>query len=989
MKYIYLILALTGLSFLQASAQTARPLSGTVIDSTKLTLPGSSVKYKDELGDSTVTSTDVNGKFTFPAVKGNKITLTISSIGYQGIIKHYTIPADGKAVALDPIVLKSSVRQLGAVTIVGVNPVVFKEDTVQYSVSAYKVRENAPIEDVIKKIPGIDVDKDGNVTAQGKQVTKVRVNGKDFFGGDVQSATKNLPADVIESVQIVDDYGDQANLTGIKTGEPNKILNFTIRKDKNYGYFGQATAGDGRDLLPKEADADVKNENRYVGLLNIFKFKGDQQIALLGSINNTNVNTFSYGTPTTGGGGGGFGGGGGGRGNALRGGNNGSTTNANGITNAHSIGLNFRDQWGKALSVYGSYSFTDNTTFTNSTVIQKNNSLDASTSNQQSQTTSNPTNHRFNFNLEWKPDTLNYLKVTPTFTYAGSDVSSVDNVISQRTNQSGQPFTNLAYTSTSTTNSVSPNYGLTGFYNRRFKNSKRNLNIGFSASTGYTYQFDNPIYNYTAGAGTAPANQVTYTDSKNHSYGVNGSYLEPIGKVSFLELNYALNYSFTSSDKEADTVYALDPTRYHRYDLLSNRYQYTFTTNRFGLNYRIIEKKYNVTLGIGGQPAKLDGVNLFTNVRTSISTFNVIPAASFNYMFSRSQALRFNYNGASNQPTFDQLQPVIDFTNALYPVQGNPNLKPEFSNNLSLRYNAFSFQTGNIFFINANYTQTDHKIVQNVVFYPARFTAATLAANPDLKKYQNTNLVQYLNADGYYTYGANVLYSKPWKERRYTLIFGSGISYTNNVGYTQTVDSLNNTSPLAKNIAKTLTVTPQLRFRVNINDVIDAEAFSRLSLNKIDNTLLTAGTQNTNIRSLDLGVNGKNYVWKDWTFSYDYTKTLNYGYDSKLNVKNPNIFNAYVERRFLKDYRGTLRLAMYDIFNENTGFSVTNTGSIVTQTNVNRLGRYALLTFTYRLQKFAGKAPSNPERGFRGGDRPGGGPPGGGMGGPPPGGGPM
>ncbi|PAW92667.1 hypothetical protein CKK33_03820 [Mucilaginibacter sp. MD40] len=978
MKYFYLIWILVGVSAFNANAQSGRSLNGSVVDSTKLSLPGSSVKYKSELGDSSVTSTDINGKFNFQGVKGTKITLTISSIGFDGLIKHYTLQPGTNPVTLDPIVLKSATRQLGAVTIVGVNPVVFKEDTVQYSVSAYKVRENAPVEDVLKKIPGIDVDKDGNVTAQGKQVTKVRVNGKDFFGGDVQSATKNLPADVIESVQVIDDYGDQANLTGIKTGEPNKILNFTIRKDKNYGYFGQATAGDGRDLLPKQADADIENNNRYIGLLNFFKFKGDQQISVLGSINNTNVNTFSYGSPTSGGGGGGGFGGGGGRGNALRGSSS-STTNANGVTNAHSIGFNYRDQWGKTLSVYGSYSFSDNTTFTNSTVIQKNSSLQQSTSNQQSQTTANPVNHRFNFNLEWKPDTLNYLKVTPTFNYAGSDVSSFENSVSQRSN-----VTNLAYTSQSTSNSTSPSYGVSGFFNRRFKHSKRNLNIGFNANISQTNQFDNPIYTYTAGAGTAPANQVTYTDSKNNTVGINGSYQEPVGKVSFLELNYAFNRSFTSSDKEADTVYAYNPTRYHRYDLLSNQYQYTFITNRFGLNYRIIEKKYNLTLGVGGQPSQLDGVNLLTNVRTSVNTFNIIPAASFNYIFSRSQAFRFNYNGSNNQPSFDQLQPVIDFTNALYPVQGNPNLKPEFTNNLSARYNAFSFQTGNIFLIGANYTQTDHKIVQNVVFYPARFLPSVLAANPDLKKYQNTNLVQYLNADGYYTYGGNFLYSKPWKERKYTLIFGGQVSYTNNIGYTQTVDSLNNVSAMAKNIAKTLTFAPQLRFRVNVNDIIDAEAFSRMSLNKISNSITTNGNQNTNIRSFDLGINGKNYVWKDWTFSYDYTKTLNYGYDAKLQVKNPNIFNAYVERRFLKDHRGTLRLAAYDIFNENTGFSVTNTGSIQTETNVNKLGRYFLLSFTFRLQKFAGKAPSSPDRFMRGDRGPGAGgppppPPGGGM----------
>lgn len=985
MKYLYLILALVCLNISRSAAQTARPISGSVVDTTKLTLPGSNVKLRTELGDSSITIADVNGKFTFPSVKGNKITLTVSSIGFEGLIKHYTLQDDGKPVVLDPIVLRSATKQLGVVTIVGVNPIVFKEDTVQYSVAAYKVRENAPIEDVLKKIPGVDVATDGTVSSQGKQITKVRVNGKDFFGGDVQSATKNLPADVIESVQIIDDYGDQANLTGVKTGEPNKILNLTIRKDKNYGYFGQATAGDGSDALPKEPG--VTNANRYIGLLNFFKFKGDQQISVLGNLNNTNVNTFSYGTAAGGAaGGGGIGGGGGGRGNALRGASSSSTTSAPGITNARSIGLNFRDQWGKKLSVYGSYSFTNNSTFTSSTTQQNNTSLNPSTSNQQSTGTSSPTNHRFNFNLEWKPDTLNYLKVTPTFSYAGSDITSLDSQTLSRKN-----IQELAYSSTTISNSTAPNYGITGFFNRRFKNTKRNLNIGFSANTVNSSAFQSLVNKYTLGDPTAPLDQKIYSTNRTTSYGANVSYLEPIGKVSFLEANYAYNYSFTSNNVETDTL-NLSTNNYDRYDFLSNNYKYTFTTNRFGLNYKIIEKKYNLTLGIGGQPSSLSGTNIKTGVQTNFSTFNIIPAASFNYNFSRSQALRFNYSGTSSQPAFNQLQPVIDFTNALYPVQGNPNLKPSFSNNLSLRYNMFSFQTGNIFLVGVNFTQTDHQIVQNIVSYPAKFDAAVLAADPSLKRYQSTNLIQYLNADGYYQAGANFMYSKPWSERKYTLIFTGQVNYTNNINFTQTVDSLNNITPMAENFAKTLTIAPQLRFRMNITDVIDAEVFSRLTLNKITNSLNTPLTsQNTNIHSVDLGINGKNYIWKDWTFSYDFTKTLNYGYSSSLNVKNPNILNTYVERRFLKDHRGTLRFAAYDLFNENTGFSVVNTGGATTQTNINRLGRYYLLTFTFRLQKFSGKTPSSPDRSFRGdgggGNRPPGG--GGGMGGPPPGGGLM
>lgn len=977
MKYLFLFLTAVSFSVLTTNAQT-RVVQGTVLDSTKLSLPGSNIRLTSEKGDSTIAITDIKGKFTFSAVKGTKINLAITSIGFQAIIKHFTLDNGTAPVVLAPFILKSDTRQLAQVTIVGVNPVVFKEDTVQYSVSAYKVRENAPIEDVLKKIPGIDVAKDGTVSAQGKQVTKVRVNGKDFFGGDVQSATKNLPADVIESVQVVDDYGDQANLTGVKTGEPNKILNFTIRKDKNYGYFGQTTVGDGKDALP--TNPGVTNDNRYVGLLNYFKFKGDQQISVLGSLNNTNVNTFSFGSATggaAGGGGFGGGGGGGGRGNALRGGSTGSTTNANGVTNAHSIGLNFRDQWGKNLAVYGSYSFSDNTTFTNSTTLQTNNFTTPSTSNQISQETNNPVNHRLNFNIEWKPDTLNYLKVTPTFTYNGSDISSIDNVSSTRGGN-----TNLAYTSTSTTNSTAPNYGLTGFYNHKFNGTRRNIQFGFSASTNKNTQYDNPIYNYTVGVPTAPINQVINTNGRTNAYGLNVSYLEPIGKVSFLELRYDFNHSYTSSNIETDTLFATTPNRYNQYDLLSNNYNYTFTTNRFALNYKIIEKKYNVTVGVGAQPAQLDGTNVKNNVSTSISTFNIIPTASFNYNFARNKSLRLNYNGNSNQPAFNQLQPVIDFSNALYPVQGNPDLKPEFANNLSLQYNAFSFQTGNIFLIRGQFTQTDNKIVQNTITYPTRFSQAALAADPTLVNLQNTNLTKYLNTSGYYTATGNILYSKPWSERKYTVIFGSSVGYTNNIGFSQSVDSNNVASAVDKNIAKTFTVAPQFRFRVNVTDIIDAELNTSYALNKTVNSLNTALlSQNTNIRALNLGVNGKNYILKDWTLSYDYTKTFNYGYASSIPIKNPNIFNAYIERRFLKDHRGTLRLAAYDIFNENTGFSTTTNGSIVTQTNVNRLGRYALLTFTLRLQKFSGKAPSaEPGRGFRtggGGGDGGGRPPGG------------
>ncbi|NNU34897.1 hypothetical protein HK413_14110, partial [Mucilaginibacter sp. S1162] len=365
--------------------------------------------------------------------------------------------------------MKPESRQLKEVVIIGVNPIKFKEDTIDYKIAAYPVRENAPVEDVLKKMPGVDVDNNGNVTAQGKSITKIRINGKDFMGGDVQSATKNIPADILESVQVIDDYGDQANLTGVRTGEPNKILNFTIRNDKNYGYSLQANAGAGKDALPQAPG--IENANRYVGSVNFFNFKGNRQLTVLGNINNINTNTFNFGG---GGGGGNFGGGGGGGqrgGGAQRGGNNGLASVKDGITIARAIGTNYRDQWGKNISVYGSYSFSDNSTYTNSNTERKNNGAGTTNTNQTT-ANDNPINHRFNFNLEWKPDTVNYLKISPSFNYSSTNSTSTENVNYQ---QGGT--TTQAYTTNLRSNSTAPSFGGNLLFNHRFEKRGRNFSL--------------------------------------------------------------------------------------------------------------------------------------------------------------------------------------------------------------------------------------------------------------------------------------------------------------------------------------------------------------------------------------------------------------------------------------------------------------------------------------------------------------------------------
>ena len=941
------------LLFVHLATAQNRTVRGTVTDSAKIAIPGTTVKLITGLKDTLVTTTSTKGYFRFNTVKSSRITLLFSSMGYQGLIRHYTL-ADTGTLSVDTVILKIDSRMLNQVNIVGVTPVTFKEDTIEYKVSAYKVRDNAPIEDVIRKLPGVDVDANGNITAQGKQVAKVRVNGKDFFNGDVQAATRNIPADIVENVQMIDDYGDQANLTGVKTGDPTKIMNITIKASKNHGFTGQATLGDGSDILPKQPG--VQSDNRYQGLLNDFIFNGDQQIAVLGNVNNTNVNTFSFGTPTPPPAGGDLlsskklaadilqaashsGG-------KLALGSGGNFTSqasgVNGITDTHAAGLNFRDQWGKNLSVYGSYSFSDNTVFTTTNTLQQNTTLsDLGTTNDMNRETDKNINHSVQWNMEYKPDAVNYLKITPSFSWAGSNGMQTAQYISTRNDT-----VNSAYNATTGSKLSSPNYGLTALFNHRFKKQGRDLSVNLSANSNTTQFYQNPVYNFTAGPASIPDQQIQ-ADSRTNSFAASISYLEPLGRYSFLQVNYASSFSKTSSTRATE---ALDTITHLFYpdSTLSNQYHYTFITNRLGLNFNYSQKeKYNYTLGLAVQPTELDGYTPATGRDINRTTFNIVPTAHFVYNFSRNKIFTLNYSGTSNEPSFIQLQPVTNFSNASYPVQGNPELKPSFTNTLSLQYNFFDFGNSRTLFTNLSFAQTQNQVLTNTVIYPANY-----APNPLL---DNVYLTKYLNAGGYYTASGYFSYTNPWDNRKFSVSLNGTMRFTNNVGYITNIDPTTYDETTEKNIARNWLIAPGLRFRADLPEVIDAQISTNYAINRTINTVQNNFTNSTdNIRAWNIGLSGKNY-FNDWTLSYDYSKIFNYGYAETIHATNPNLLNMYLERRFLTGHRATIRLAVFDLFNQNTGFSSTTSSGYITQTNTNRLGRYYLASFTLRLQKFAGK----------------------------------
>jgi len=902
-------------------AAPAREVFGTVTDSVGV-VPGITVKLTSPT-DSVVVITNLKGIYDFPIVKAKNFKLTVTGIGYQGISRKFVMDNSNKPVKLDPIKLKVQTNVLNTITIKGIIPMVIKEDTIEYQANAYKVRDGSPVEELLKKLPGVSVDANGNVTAQGKQVKKVRVDGKDYFTDDVQTATQNLPADIVETIQIIDDYGDQANLTGIKTGDPDKVLNITIQKGKRKGKFGYGTIGDG-------------NDGRYLGRLSANDFNNDQQIALLGTLNNNNTNVFNLAQA----------GGSGGR-SGRSGGNSSSgsgVSTANGITDNKSLGFNYRDSWGKKITVYGSYSFADKNTKTTNTSLQQDIFQSGSLiDNDNTNDINHSINHRFDFNMEYKIDTLNYIKFNPKFSYGSSTDNNTD-VFSNMRNDATVNGNEYALT-----NTTAPSGGATLLYNHKFRKKGRNFSLNGSYNYSKNMQGFNDQYTTLQDSIVNPLYQQINTNSSTSSFSLHASYLEPLGKTTFLETNYTYSYTNTDNDRYN---YRIDPTTGAQtyVDSLSTLYNYQFVYQRFGFNLRGIKPKYNYTVGLAAQPSTLTGES--GSFYKPTSTFNWVPTARFVYNFQKSQVLTINYSGNSGEPTFAQLQLKPDYSNPENVIYGNPDLKPSFSNTINLRYYQFDLKSGSSLFTNLAFNTVQNQIITNT--QPVIFgNQAGQGGNLSTSTKQET---QYLNANGYYSMNGNYSLSQPFDNRKFTVTVLGSAAYNNNISYIEN----------ERNLGKNWVLTQGARLRVDIDSVMDTEINGSYTINNTAYTL--PSSINTNARTWTFGLDGRNYFFYSWILGYNLTQTINHGFSSTV-VENPTLISTYLEYQFLKKNAASLRFQAFDLFNENAGITRTVSGNQIIDTRTNRLGRYFMLSFTLRLQQFAGQQ----RRGNGGGRRNGGG----------------
>ena len=938
MRYIKLII------FLFLSVGSTAQVVGIVKDSASgKELAGVVVGrvVKSKPGDTTYVLTGEKGDFKFDSVPHSSFSLIFSYVGYRPVAKYVPVVRPQNLVNLGNVIIVSSAKMLGEV-IVEAPPVTIKEDTVEYRADAFKVKENAVVEDLLKKLPGVTVDKDGNITAQGKSVTKVRVNGKDFFGGDPKTATRELPANIVDKVQIIDDYGDQATVSGIKDGTPEKVLNLQLKKDKSQGYFGRLTAG-------------IGDKERYQASFNGNYFNNNQQISLFSNSNNTNQSLFSFGSGNNMQGRGlgsmmkmGQGmlndmGGAGSIVNAMNNGDQGffqAGGSNDGITINHSVGFNYRDQWSKKVSVYGSYSYSHRNTNAYTITAQQNFNLDKIILyNKTEDASSASANHRAFFNLEYNIDSLNFIKFSPSFSLG---ISDGDNAIPYFTYKRNDTLT-IDGNNHSINQSKTPNVSGNILFNHRFKkrgrNFSANLTLGSSENNStldsryLTSRYEQPF------PGSFNSDQFIDQANSNHNSGIRLTYSEPLSTIRSLDFVLSHNLSYSRNNKR---TFFVDPATHATtlLDSLSNDYENDFYTNRLNVSLRSTFKKYNYTLGISFQPVDLRGFSISKDSNyTPVKRINVFPVARFAYNFSKMKSVSINYTGSAQQPTFTQLQDITDRSNPLYLSRGNPNLKPSINHNINLFFNNFNIVTGKVIFTNFLFSTVQNQIINNVI----------LIGNSGAQLTVPQNVNGYYNLNGFYSF------SKPYKNRKYVLTLNGNLNYNHNINLVNNLRNIGNNWVISQGLNVEWNPKDWLEFGLGGNYSSNTNTYQP------EDGIKRAGLQNSSSNAFRLSSNLNIDLPKNWVLKYDLEYTVNQGLGNSV-LTNPAIMNASIEKQLFKKKNGILRFQGFDLFNQNSNINRSVTSNAIIDTRSNRLTRYFLLSFTYRLQKFKGKQP--PQRGL-------------------------
>ncbi|MCM1077194.1 MAG: outer membrane beta-barrel protein [Bacteroides sp.] len=848
-------------------------------------------------------TTDVDGKFTFTGIKAGKYILTVSYIGYADLEKPITV---GKSnLRLGELRIKESSHVLGEVSVVAVKtPIKVMEDTVEYNADSYHTQPNAVVEDLLKRLPGVEVGTDGAITANGKTVSKILIDGKEFFSDDPQVASKNLPANMVDKLQVVDRKSDMARLTGVDDGEDETVINLTFKKGMNQGWFGNAEGGYGTD-------------DRYMGSFNVNRFWDGNQITLLGNFNNINQLGFTDSN-----------------GNRFRrfGGNR-------GITESRALGLNFNVGKEEILRVGGDIMWS-NTDAKSTTRKDRENLLgDYSTWSKIREVTRNRGNNfRGDFRVLWKPDSFNTLEFRPNF--SANFNKSYDDEVTSYFNR------DMKQVSDNTANSFSKgdSYEAGGrlIYSHRFKNHR-----GRSFSISGQYRFSNVIEKETSindfiryiveedADNTEDESDLLNQYADNHTWSnqVMGQFTwtEPIGDVkngNFITFAYRANYRWNNADK---LVYNI-PDGYDS-DILpppgvepdpdySNRYRNNYFNQNIRLGYKKVGANSNFEAGLALVPQMSKSIYL-DNEDKNISRWvvNYSPFIRYRYKFSKRSSIQANYRGQSSQPSMSQLQPVLDISNPTNKVQGNPNLDPSFSHNLNVRFQDFNMESQRSIMLMADFQMTQNAIVSKTRYdeYGSRLT-------------------EYQNVNGVWNGRLMNMFSMPLRNKLWSLSNHIFANVQHNVGF--------NNGTRNNSLSFSITESPGITYRP---DHFEVELRPTYNLQKTHNSMQNMANQT--VHRYGGRFDGTYYTPWGLTLQTDINFSATSGYAAGYNTRTW-AWNATLSQQFLRSKALTLAVKVYDLLNQRNNISRSVTANYIDDTEYNSLNRYFMVTLSYRFNTF-------------------------------------
>ena len=923
-------------SFGQRPTDQARPerkFTGQVIDgAAKTPMIGANVLIKtvtDSLLRGTVTGAD--GRFEIARPFIPEVKLEITFLGYKTITKIHSMR---EPVELGELILLEDTKVLGEVLVQGVSVVgEQKGDTTSFNANAFKTQTNAQAEDLIRKMPGITM-QGGQIQAQGEQVQKILVDGREFFGSDPNIALRNLPADAIDRVEVLDQRSDQSRLTGFDDGSYTKTINIILRSDRKNGSFGRTYAGYG-------------NDDRYAAGGSVNFFKGDQRISVLGLFNNINQQNFSSqdlagltanasagagrGGMMGGMGGGGFGGGqwgGGGNNNFLVG-------NSGGIVTTNAMGLNYSDKWGKKVNVTGSY-FFNNTANSLRQITNRETVVNANLRQFYEENLINTvknSNHRANARIEADINDKNSIVLTPSLSFQDNSTFSDRDALTR--NSLGDSLSALRSISNATTKAVNLSNNLT--YRYKFDKKGRTLSTEvFTAWSNRDQDSDLLAASREFRRNLLDtATQETYSLNEGFNYRVNLTFTEQLSKNAIGTFGYQVGNNATASDQK---TFQIDEERKALLDTaLSNEFDNKFITQRLRSGYAYNKEAWSVNVNMDYQNARLDNEAFFPVPGTFNRSFNnFLPSANLNYRNRKTGfSWRMRYRTSTNEPSVNELQNVVNNQNPLNLRVGNPDLGQSYNHNIFANISKINLEKSRTLFLFVT-----HSVTSDFIGNSTFLTTKDTLINNEILLRSGGQLSRPVNLDGNIRSSFFLTYGAPLKKLKTQFNINTRVSFNRTPGLINGVSNLNDNTTLSQG----------LTFNSNISQNVDFSISTTGSYNIVNSSLQQNLNNNfyqqeSNMRLYFSSKNGKFFMGNNVAHS------LYSGLSEGFN-QNFWLWNMEGGFRFAKNNKAELKAVLFDVLNQNNSISRTISDVAVTDVFTNVLTRYGMITFTYILGNF-------------------------------------